>query len=219
MRGRFLLFLTVAASWPAGANAQRLAYHDVLRAEHAVGPRLTYQPIDTGDAVIAAAPRPRPGRGRGRPGPRRLFRPDRISRPARRRRLELGPFGRVRQPGDTASGWRPPATPRCAARSNMSRARRSTAIRSSTPASPCRPASGRISSARAAPMRCSALQGNVTAPLYVGLFGYPLHPARGHRPRLRLLRLGAGAAAGAPALCRAARRRPATFRRSASAMA
>jgi copper resistance protein B len=83
MRGRFLLFLTAAAIWPAEATAQTLAYQDVLQAEHAVGPRLTYQPIDTGSGVIApaaAAGAPASGEGpvhaayfdrieyRGRPG-------------------------------------------------------------------------------------------------------------------------------------------------------
>lgn len=45
-----LLALGLAAS-AAGARAQSLSYHDVLGAEHAVGPRLSYQPME-----IAAAP-------------------------------------------------------------------------------------------------------------------------------------------------------------------
>lgn len=54
MRGR--IFLIAAAIGPAaGANAQALSYHDVLRAEHEVGPRLHYQPMDTGGAPTAAA--------------------------------------------------------------------------------------------------------------------------------------------------------------------
>ena len=54
-----LMALAVPA---AGANGQELAYQDVLRAEHAVGPRLGYQPMDTGSAPAAPAPR-RPRRG------------------------------------------------------------------------------------------------------------------------------------------------------------
>ncbi len=52
MRGPFLLL--IAALGPAAAaDAQRLDYQDVLRAEHAVGPRLSYQPMDTGGAPVA----------------------------------------------------------------------------------------------------------------------------------------------------------------------
>ena len=50
------ILLVIAAIGPAaGAHAQVLGYQDVLRAEHEVGPRLSYQPIETGDAPIAPA--------------------------------------------------------------------------------------------------------------------------------------------------------------------
>lgn len=54
MRGRCLTILIASAAWPSGANAQALAYQDVLRAEHAAGPRLAYQPMDTGGSPTAA---------------------------------------------------------------------------------------------------------------------------------------------------------------------
>src|SRR5690349_18498905 len=54
MRGRLLLSLT-ALALPTVASAQALGYEDVLRAEHAAGPRLTYQPMATGGAPTAPA--------------------------------------------------------------------------------------------------------------------------------------------------------------------
>jgi len=53
MRGRVLLILATAIAWSGEAQAQMLGYQDVLRAEHAVGPRLSYQPIETGNAPVA----------------------------------------------------------------------------------------------------------------------------------------------------------------------
>ena len=43
------------ATLPATAQAQRLDYENVLAAEHAVGPRLAYQPIASQAAPVAAA--------------------------------------------------------------------------------------------------------------------------------------------------------------------
>ena len=60
----------------AGANAQELAYQDVLRAEHAVGPRLAYQPMDTNaPAALTAASAPA---APGEDNPVRSFYFDRI---------------------------------------------------------------------------------------------------------------------------------------------
>ena len=57
MRGwPLLLALGLAAAPAAGAQAQSLAYQDVLRAEHAVGPRLSYQPMETGTLPIGRPP-------------------------------------------------------------------------------------------------------------------------------------------------------------------
>lgn len=52
MRGH-LLAIAASAGCSGAAGAQALPYRDVLRAEHAVGPRLSYQPIETGNAPTA----------------------------------------------------------------------------------------------------------------------------------------------------------------------
>ena len=75
MRGRLLAILTALAALPTGANAQALGYQDVLRAEHAAGPRLAYQPMDTGGPPIAPAAAAASGAGEG---PVRSFYFDRI---------------------------------------------------------------------------------------------------------------------------------------------
>lgn len=73
MRG---LFLIAAAIGPAaGANAQSLSYQDVLRAEHGVGPRLAYQPMDTSGSPTAPAAVAAPAAGES---PVRSFYFDRI---------------------------------------------------------------------------------------------------------------------------------------------
>lgn len=60
-------------AWAGGAAAQRLDYENVLRAEHAVGPRLAYQPMDAGavlagSAAAAAMGAPQVGEGPVRAG-------------------------------------------------------------------------------------------------------------------------------------------------------
>jgi copper resistance protein B len=47
--------MAAAWGWTGTAGAQTLSYHDVLRAEHEVGPRLAYQVMDTGGAPTAPA--------------------------------------------------------------------------------------------------------------------------------------------------------------------
>src|SRR5688500_5849083 len=62
MRGMLrLLALGLIANASVG-QAQSLIYEDVLSAEHAVGPRLSYQPVETGSAPAApdAAPADEP---------------------------------------------------------------------------------------------------------------------------------------------------------------
>ncbi|MGQ0661131.1 copper resistance protein B [Sphingosinicella sp.] len=54
MRGRFLLTMAAIAS-ASGASAQTLPYRDVFHAEHEVGPRLAYQPMETGATALASA--------------------------------------------------------------------------------------------------------------------------------------------------------------------
>lgn len=54
MRGRLFLFMT-AVMPVGGAGAQTLPYRDVLGAEHQVGPRLAYQPMETGGMPVAGA--------------------------------------------------------------------------------------------------------------------------------------------------------------------
>lgn len=76
MRGRFIFLLAAASALPSGARAQSLAYQDVLRAEHGVGPRLAYQPMDTGSAPTG--PVGAPGPDADEDGPVRSFYFDRI---------------------------------------------------------------------------------------------------------------------------------------------
>lgn len=76
MRGRILSILLASGGLPGLANAQALAYRDVLRAEHEAGPRLAYQPMTIGGAPIApAAAAPGPEEAEG---PVRSFYFDRI---------------------------------------------------------------------------------------------------------------------------------------------
>lgn len=76
MRGRFLTILLSLAGLPTGASAQALAYQDVLRAEHDAGPRLSYQPMTTGGAPTAPAAAATAGEAED--GPVRSFYFDRI---------------------------------------------------------------------------------------------------------------------------------------------
>lgn len=55
MRGRLLTILMAAIALPAGAQAQTLPYRDMLYAEHEVGPRLSYQAMETGGMPLASA--------------------------------------------------------------------------------------------------------------------------------------------------------------------
>ena len=55
MRGRLLTILLASAALPGAAHAQALDYRDVLSAEHAAGPRLAYQPMATGGGPTAPA--------------------------------------------------------------------------------------------------------------------------------------------------------------------
>ena len=72
--GGWLRLLALGLAAPAaGAQAQSLSYHDVLSAEHAAGPRLSYQPMAIPDAPVAP-----PAAAAADEGPVRSFYFDRI---------------------------------------------------------------------------------------------------------------------------------------------
>lgn len=56
MRGRLRLLAFGLIANASVGQAQSLGYENVLNAEHAVGPRLSYQPMDTGSAPVGPPP-------------------------------------------------------------------------------------------------------------------------------------------------------------------
>jgi copper resistance protein B len=172
---RYCVFpvLAAAIAWPGGADAQRLDYENVLRAEHRVGPHLSYQPMDTGAVLAGSAAAVALGAPQSGEGP-----------------VHAGYFDRIEyraRPGDDGWAW------------DLSAEFGSPAHRLWLATAGSASLRGRISYIEGqalyshpvieaglalqagirhdfvSPSRTHAvlgLQGNVTAPLYVGAFGY-----------------------------------------------